>query len=86
MRSDNKYTLITGATSGIGSSMAVVFAKNDYNLILTGRNEEKLKITKEELSKKYNIDVHIFTKNLGSMNGARELYNEIMEKELIVDI
>lgn len=86
MKSNNKYTLITGATSGIGYSMAEIFAKNRYNLILTGRNKDKLNTIKEELSKKYNIDVQSFTKDLGTAEGAKELYNEVIEKKLIVEI
>ncbi len=32
----NKLCLITGASSGIGKSCAEIFAKNGYNLIITG--------------------------------------------------
>lgn len=35
--------LVTGATSGIGQSIARKLAKRGYKLILTGRNEEMLK-------------------------------------------
>ena len=35
--------MITGATSGIGEACARKFAEGGYDLILTGRNEEKLK-------------------------------------------
>lgn len=86
MSLNNKYTLITGATSGIGLSMAEVFAKNNYNIILSGRNEEKLRNIKRDLSRKYDIDVKIFAKDLGSSYGAKELYNEVVKKQLLVDI
>ena len=38
------YTLITGASGGIGFALAEEFAKNHHNLILVARNEDKLKI------------------------------------------
>lgn len=41
--------LITGATSGIGEGCARRFAQGGYALILTGRNETKLKVLKAEL-------------------------------------
>ncbi|MCR5131305.1 MAG: SDR family NAD(P)-dependent oxidoreductase [Prevotella sp.] len=44
-----KTVLITGATSGIGKACAQRFAQGGYNLILTGRNEEKLNTLCEEL-------------------------------------
>jgi len=49
--------LITGATSGIGKASAEIFAKNGYNLVITGRREERLKKEKEELTRKYGVDV-----------------------------
>lgn len=47
----HKIALITGATSGIGEGCARRFAIGGYDLILTGRNEEKLKSLKTELDK-----------------------------------
>lgn len=38
-----RTALITGATSGIGEACAVKFAEGGYNLIITGRNAEKLR-------------------------------------------
>lgn len=49
--------LITGATSGIGKSTAILFAKNGYNLIITGRREERLKELKANLELEFNIHV-----------------------------
>ena len=40
---ERKIVLITGATSGIGEGCAHRFAEGGYDLIITGRNEEKLR-------------------------------------------
>jgi len=45
-----KTIFITGATAGIGRSTAQIFAKNSYNLILSGRRAERLEELKKELS------------------------------------
>ncbi len=50
--------LITGATSGIGKESAEIFAKNGYDLIITGRRADRLKTVSEELVKKFKIKVH----------------------------
>lgn len=46
----SKTVLITGASSGIGAATARLLASNGYNLILTGRNAERLEAIKNELS------------------------------------
>lgn len=49
--------LITGATSGIGKSCAEIFAKNGYDLIITGRRKERLTDLKQDLEKQFKIKV-----------------------------
>jgi NADP-dependent 3-hydroxy acid dehydrogenase YdfG len=50
-------TFITGATSGIGKCTAIEFAKNGYDLVITGRRQERLTELKNDLISKYNIEV-----------------------------
>ena len=45
----NKTILITGATAGFGKATAVLFAKNGYNIIITGRRKERLDELEKEL-------------------------------------
>jgi 3-hydroxy acid dehydrogenase / malonic semialdehyde reductase len=53
----NKVAIITGATSGIGYATAELLAKNDFNLIITGRRNELLIKLKKELEINYKIKV-----------------------------
>jgi len=41
--------MITGATAGFGQATAVRFAKNGYNIIITGRRKERLDELEKEL-------------------------------------
>jgi uncharacterized protein len=45
--------LVTGATSGIGRAYAVFFARNGYDLIVTGRRLEKLNELAAEMQQNY---------------------------------
>jgi 3-hydroxy acid dehydrogenase/malonic semialdehyde reductase len=45
----NKTIMITGATAGFGKAIAVQFAKNGFNIIITGRRKEKLDELEKEL-------------------------------------
>ncbi len=56
---DKKIVMITGATSGIGEGCARKFAMNGHDLILNGRNLEKLTALKNELEEKYKVAIHI---------------------------
>lgn len=48
----NKIVLITGATSGIGEACAHLFAENNWNIIITGRRQERLDVLKAKLQEK----------------------------------
>jgi NADP-dependent 3-hydroxy acid dehydrogenase YdfG len=55
----NRTVLITGATSGIGKACAIKFAQEGYQVIICGRRKEKLEQLQQQLSSKYQTQVHI---------------------------
>ena len=60
----NKFALITGASSGIGKAMSMLLAKQNYNVILVGRNEANLKQTQTEIIAAHNVEAIIFAADL----------------------
>ncbi|MEW9050999.1 MAG: SDR family oxidoreductase [Neobacillus sp.] len=46
---ENKVVMITGASKGLGRSLAIAFAKNGANLAICARNEQKLLEVRDEV-------------------------------------
>ncbi|MCE3296180.1 MAG: Serine 3-dehydrogenase [Crocinitomicaceae bacterium] len=57
MEKENRYILISGATSGFGYYTARIFAQNGWNLVLTGRRNDRLEEAKRELSSTYSCEI-----------------------------
>jgi short-subunit dehydrogenase len=86
MKTSKRYTLITGATSGIGYELARLFAKDGHDLVIVARSEEELEKTSVELSQQYGIDVVKISKDLFIPQSAFDLYEEVTQKNIAVDI
>lgn len=78
-----RIVLITGATSGIGEGCAHRFADGGYNVIITGRNEDKLQALTQELKAQgtdvlpLNFDVRDRKAAAQAMEGLPEEWKEI---------
>ena len=70
-----KYALVTGASSGIGADIAKELAVLGYHLILTARRKDRLEEISRVLSTENNIDIKVFTSDLGQPSGAKDIYN-----------
>jgi 3-hydroxy acid dehydrogenase/malonic semialdehyde reductase len=53
----SKIALITGATAGIGEACAHTFAREKYNLVLTGRRADRLEKLSNQLQQMYGVNV-----------------------------
>lgn len=81
---EKKYTLITGASSGLGKEMAVECAKRGMNLLLTALPNENIAKTGKELAEKYQVDVQTFEADLTNSKKIREIAETISKKYEIV--
>ena len=77
------YTMITGATGGLGGAFVRLAVKNSENLILTGRHEEKLRLLKEKiLAENTGADVRIFAVDLSDEGSREETIRQIAAEHL----
>ena len=72
-----KLAIITGATSGLGLCYAQTLAQMNWDLVLTGRREVRLKQIKAELESRFNIDVGVVKADFNREDQFEELLSKI---------
>ena len=77
-----KKVLITGATGGIGKSIAQCFHEKGYFVLLCGRDESKIK----QITKSWKNNYAIFTFDLSQKNKINEFCNEVTKSYENIDI
>lgn len=80
-----KTALITGSTRGVGKEIAKMFLKNNYNVVITGRNINYAKKVADELnSSKYSL-AHAkgYYLNYDNISKCSNLLNSLENKEII---
>ncbi|KAM3183405.1 hypothetical protein ACTXT7_010414 [Hymenolepis weldensis] len=60
-----EWTVITGATDGIGKAFAELLAKKGLNIFLISRNKDKLQAVASEIEMKYKVKTKIFAVDFG---------------------
>jgi len=75
----NKAVLITGATSGIGEASAEVFAKAEAQVMLTGRNADKLAALTNSIQSR-NSSVNFFAGDIADAQFRESLIKETIDR------
>ena len=78
--------LVTGATSGIGKSTAEIFAKNGYNIIITGRREERLAEFKQHLEAAYKVKVQALCFDIRKLREVEKAVNGLPSEFKAIDV
>jgi NADP-dependent 3-hydroxy acid dehydrogenase YdfG len=78
--------LITGATSGIGESTALILSKNNFNLILTGRRNDRLISLQKKIKSESNSEVLILNFDIRNQQDTETAINGMPEPWKKIDI
>lgn len=81
-----KIVLISGATSGFGKATAELFAKNNYNLILTGRREDRLQKIAKNLSEQYSVEVLPLCFDIRDQKAVEKAISSLAESWKNIDV
>ena len=77
--------LVTGATGGIGSAVAIDLAEKEIHVVLLGRNENKLlKITKQ--IQEFGGEVEYIVVDFLSLTSVSEVLVELQVRKLVPQI
>ncbi|HPE74503.1 MAG TPA: SDR family NAD(P)-dependent oxidoreductase [Draconibacterium sp.] len=78
--------LITGATSGIGEATAMLLARNNYNIIITGRRKERLVLLQEKIQTESNSKVLILDFDIRNLAENELAINKLPEEWQNIDV
>jgi short-subunit dehydrogenase len=81
-----KYAMVTGASKGIGKSMAVALAKRKINLLLIARSADELSTLQTEIKNQYGVEVDILPIDLSLPDAPKEVKNWVTGKNYAVYI
>jgi short-subunit dehydrogenase len=85
MISSTNYTLITGATSGIGYELASLFAKNGHNLVIVSRNLDEMQAKAVEF-KDCGVDVKAIQADLFNPEDAFSVCEKVDAMNINIEI
>ena len=71
-----KFTLITGASSGIGAMYARLSAQAGQNIILVSNQPQQLEQVAAEIRSLYNVEVRVIDIDLSAADAAQQIYDQ----------
>ncbi|KPJ12938.1 3-oxoacyl-[acyl-carrier-protein] reductase FabG [Papilio machaon] len=85
MSFNNKVVIVTGSSSGIGAAAAIAFAKEGANVVVVGRNEEKMKNVSNKCES-FGKKALVVKADVSNDADAKRIVNETLNKFGKLDI
>lgn len=81
-----KIAVVTGATSGIGEAVAVMLAKDGYDLVITGRREGRLQEVAKKLVSENNVKVLALSFDVRSLESVEKYLGNLPQEWKDIDV
>jgi len=85
-RAANRTALITGAAGGIGLELTRLLAADGHDLILVGRDRERLERTGAELRARHGVSVRCESRDLSEPGAALRLWADLQSATTDIDV
>jgi NADP-dependent 3-hydroxy acid dehydrogenase YdfG len=86
MNLNGKVAVVTGASSGIGAGIAQTFAQQQMNVVLGGRNEQRLKEVASNIQEQTQVQVSTFVVDVTKNEEVNNLVNFAQEQFGKIDV
>jgi short-subunit dehydrogenase len=83
---ETKTALITGAGGGIGLELTRLLAADGHNVVILGRNRDRLARVEAELRARHQIAVRCEARDLARSRAAFELWEDLTEAGITIDV
>jgi len=84
--SRGQWVLITGASAGIGQTLAGKFAEGGFDLVLVARRKARLQGLAADLTSRHGVSAEVVAADLAVPGAPRALYDEVCKRGIDVDI
>jgi len=82
----NRIAIVTGASAGIGRATALILARNEFDVVITGRRGDQLETLEEEIRSKTESDVLSLAFDIRDQGAAEKAVQRLTGKWLKVDL
>ncbi|WP_194778261.1 SDR family NAD(P)-dependent oxidoreductase [Pararhodonellum marinum] len=83
---NKQYTLITGASMGIGKAFAFECAARGQDILLVALPEALLKTTQQQIKARYPVEVNIYGTDLTQPTAIEDLYQHCIQNNFYIHI
>src|SRR5882757_1692845 len=80
-----RTALVTGASAGIGTALARVFAEKGFGLVLTSRREVRLREIADAIAKEHGVPTEVIAADLSDPSAPSRIFEETTKRGIRVD-
>ncbi len=83
--SDDGWALITGASAGLGTEYARLFAAAGHRVVLVARRQDRLEALATTLRADHDVDVRVMAADLSDRDAVRDLHRRLTDDGVTVE-